>query len=157
MKTPGIAIVGASVLLLASSARAGDAGVEGAIAAFGTAFNKGDIPAAKATMAPSVMITDEVAPYVWSGSGSLDAWLGDLARSEAADGKTGAVVAIDPPTREIVSGDHAYVIVPSTYTFKQKGTPMRETAQMTFALVRGSAGWKIAAWTWTGPDPVPLR
>jgi ketosteroid isomerase-like protein len=157
MKTTLSGLIGASMLLLASAAFAGDAGVEGTIAAFGAAFDKGDIPAAKAVMEPSVMITDEVAPFAWNGPGSLDAWLGDLAKSEAAEGKTGAVVAIGAPTREVVSGDHAYVIVPSTYTFKQKGTFMRETAQMTFALAKDPGGWKVAAFTWTGPDAVPLR
>jgi ketosteroid isomerase-like protein len=157
MKSFVTTIIGVSVLLLGSMAHAGDAGVERAIAAFGAAFNKGDIPAAKALMTPTVTITDEVAPYLWSGSGSLDAWLGDLATSEAAEGKTGAVVAIGAPSREVVSGDHAYVIAPSTYTFKQKGTLMRETAQMTFALAKGPGGWKVAAFTWTGPDAEPLR
>jgi hypothetical protein len=46
---------------------------------------------------------------------------------------------------------------PDTYTFKKNGMLMRETAQMTFALAKGPTGWKIAAWTWTGPDAVPLR
>jgi hypothetical protein len=157
MKTIFAALAGASVVLVASAACADDAGVDGAINAFGTAFNKGDIPAAKLVMEPSVMIVDEVAPYAWNGPGALDEWLGDLAKSEAAEGKTGGVVAIEAPTRELVSGGNAYVIVPATYTFKKNGMLMRETAQMTFALAKGPTGWKIAAWTWTGPDAVPLR
>jgi ketosteroid isomerase-like protein len=157
MKTTFPCLIGAAVLLLSSAACAGDAGVEGAISAFGSAFNKGDIPAAKRAMEPSVMIVDEVSPYAWNGPGALVEWLGDLAKSEAAEGKSGGVVAIDAPTRELVSGGHAYAVAPATYTFKQKGTLMRETAQMTFALAKGPTGWKIAAWTWTGPDAVPLR
>ena len=47
MRTSRFAVLGASVLLLASAANAGDAGVEGAIIGFETAFNKGDVPAAK--------------------------------------------------------------------------------------------------------------
>ena len=48
MKVSGFAILGASVLWLSSVAHVGDVRVEGAITAFGTAFNKGDLPAAKA-------------------------------------------------------------------------------------------------------------
>ena len=43
------------------------------------------------------------------------------------------------------------MIVPSTYTYKQKGVAMRETAQMTFTLKKGANGWLIHGWTWTGP------
>jgi len=56
-----------------------------------------------------------------------------------------------------VSGQTAYVVVAATYTFKQKGVAMREPAQMTFSLAKEAAGWKIAGWTWTGPDPVPAN
>jgi len=28
---------------------------------------------------------------------------------------------------------------------------------MTFALVRGEAGWKIQAWTWTSPEAGPVK
>ena len=74
-----------------------------------------------------------------------------------AKGITEPGVSIGAPTRELVTGDHAYVIVPSVYTFKQKGVAMREAAQMTFALVKTAGGWKIASWTWTGPDPMPAK
>ena len=74
-----------------------------------------------------------------------------------AKGITDPAVTVGAPTRELVSGNSAYVIVPSVYTFKQKGVAMREAAQMTFALVKTAAGWKIAAWTWTGPDPAPVK
>ena len=67
-------------------------------------------------------------------------------------------MTIGAPTREVVSGDHAYVIAPTTYTFKQKGQTMRERAQMTLALDKDAGGaWKIASWTWTGPEAKPVR
>jgi len=56
-----------------------------------------------------------------------------------------------------VSGDRAYVIIPATYTFKQKGQTLRETAQMTFVLAKEASGWKIHAWTWTGPEAAPVK
>lgn len=60
-------------------------------------------------------------------------------------------------TREIVTGSSAYVVVAVVYTFPQKGVAMREPAQMTFAMKKGAEGWKIAGWTWTGPEPVAAK
>lgn len=146
-----------SLLLFAPAAHAGDAGVETTIRQFADAFNKGDLKAAKALHVAAPVIIDEVAPHYWSGAKAFDNWGADLAKSEAAEGKTGGQVAIGAPTREVVSGDHAYVIVPTTYTFQQKGMTMRETAQMTLALDKEASGWKIATWTWTGPDAKPVK
>jgi hypothetical protein len=42
--------------------------------------------------------------------------LADLSKSETAEGKSDGQVALKAPTREVVSGDKAYVIVPSTYS-----------------------------------------
>ena len=48
-----------------------------------------------------------------------------------------------------INGDHAYVVIPSNYTFKQKGKPMSEPGSIfTFALEKRSAGWMITAWAW---------
>jgi hypothetical protein len=30
---------------------------------------------------------------------------------------------------------------------------MREPAHMTFVLKKGTSGWLIHGWTWTGPKP----
>lgn len=151
------ALIGISAILLGAAAHAGDLGVETTIATFGAAFNKGDVVAAKAMMVPAASIVDEVAPFGWGGPAAFDTWLSDLSKSEAAEGKTGGVVAISAPSRELIAGDRAYAVAPATYTFKQKGTLMRETAQITFVMAKTSDGWKIAGFTWTGPDPVPLR
>ncbi len=75
----------------------------------------------------------------------------DLESDAKANGITDQSVTIGAPTRTEVQGDHAYVIVPSVYSFKQKGVAMSETAQMTFVLRKGGSGWLIHGWTWTGP------
>ena len=146
-----------SLLLIGSAAHAGDAAVESTLRQFGQAFNKGDVKAAKALHVAAPTIVDEIGPHYWSGPKAFDSWLADLGKSEAAEGKTGGQVAINPPTREVVSGDSAYVIVPSTYTFKLKGVTLREVAQMTFVLTKGTSGWKILSWTWTGREGVPVK
>ena len=154
---PLLALTLASALLAGSAAHAGDAAVEATIRKFGEAFNKGDVNAAKALHVAAPTIIDELAPHYWSGPKAFDGWLSDLGKAEAAEGKTGAKVAISAPTREIVSGARAYVIAPSTYTFKQKGATLREVAQVTFVLTKEKAGWKILSWTWTGREAAPVK
>jgi len=143
--------------LVVGSARAAAADdVAATISRFITAFDKGDIKAAAGTHdLANLIIVDEVAPYVWKGPKAFDSWLHDLTSGDAKAGITGESVAISAPSRIEIDGDNAYAVAPATYSFKDHGAPMHEPAQMTFALHRGAAGWKITAWTWTGPKPTP--
>ena len=152
-----LALAALPALLAATAAQAGNPAVEAPIRQMIDGFNKGDIKAAKATHVASPMIIDEVAPYAWSGPKAFDSWSSALAKAEAAEGKTGGKVAIGAPIRETIVGDRAYVVTPSTYTFKQKGQTMREAGTMTIVLIKGKAGWKIQAWTWTSPEAAPLK
>jgi ketosteroid isomerase-like protein len=152
-----VALSGALFLACVSAASANDAAVDATIIKFAEAFNKGDMKTAKALHVASPTIIDEVPPHFWSGANAFDSWVADLAKSEAAEGKSGGQATMGAPTREIVSGNHAYVVVPSTYTFQQKGMTMRETAQFTFVLDKQATGWKIASWTWTGPQAKPVH
>jgi hypothetical protein len=147
----------ATIILGAQAAHAGNPAVEAPIRQMEAAFNKGDAAAAKATHVAAPTIVDEVAPYLWTGPKAFDSWLANLGKSEAAEGKTDGIVALGEPITESVTGDRAYVVTPSTYTFKQKGKTMRETGTMTFALINGKAGWKIQAWTWSSPDAQPVN
>jgi ketosteroid isomerase-like protein len=152
------AITSAAALSLASAASAANPQLEAPIRQFIDAFNKGDAQTAGAThLAAGVSIIDEVPPYIWQGPKAFDAWVADLMKNDAAAGITEEKVTLGAVTREVVSPQTAYVIVAATYTFKQKGAPMREPAQMTFALTNTADGWKIAGWSWTGPDPVTAR
>jgi hypothetical protein len=40
-------------------------------------------------------------------------------------------------------------------TYKANGKVLREDARITFVLTPQAGAWKIASWTWTGPDPEP--
>ena len=152
-----IITLAALMLSAATPALAHDAAVEAPITQFLEAFNKGDMAGAAATHADDAHITDEVAPFFWGGHDVVNRWAADYAKDAAAQGITEPKVVLGPPTREIITDDRAYVIAPSTYTFSLKGVPMREVAQMTFALRKLPAGWKIIAWTWTGPDATPVK
>jgi len=120
---------------------------------FMEAFNKGDMTAAAATHASDadLVIIDEVPPYLWRGAQAFRTWAADLTSDDKKNGVTDQKVSIGAPTRVEMVATAAYVVVPSVYTFKQKGVAMRETAQMTFTLKKSPSGWLIHGWTWTGP------
>jgi hypothetical protein len=136
-----------------ASAQNTDAELIAPIQKFVDSFNKGDMVGAAATHAAGadLAIVDEVPPYQWLGAKALQAWAADLDSDAKKQGITEPSVALSKPTRIEKTSDRAYVVVPAVYTFKLRGTPMREAAQMTFALRRGASGWLIHAWTWTGP------
>lgn len=119
------------------------------------AFNKGDLKTAEATHATEVAIVDEMPPYHWRGREAFKAWLADLTEYDAARGVTDGHMKLGDLVREETTGDAAYVVVATEYTFKQNGTPMREPSQMTFALKKEKAGWRIVGWTFAGPKPTP--
>jgi hypothetical protein len=120
---------------------------------FMEAFNKGDMVAAAATHAAEadLVIIDEVPPYLWRGAQAFQTWTADLGRDEKKRGITDQKVSIGAVTRVEVDGAAAYVVVPSVYTFKERGVAMKEDAHMTFSLKKGAGGWLIHGWTWTGP------
>jgi len=158
MKSTIIGMMCLAALSTASAASAADPQLEAPIHQFVDAFNKGDGKTAGAThLASGVTIIDEVAPYIWTGPKAFETWAAALTKNDAAAGITGEMVTLGSVTRELVTGETAYVIVAVTYSFKQKDVAMREPAQMTFALKKSGAAWKIAGWTWTGPDPAPAK
>lgn len=150
-------LAGAALLALAPAVHAANPAVEAPVHQFLDSFNKGDVKAAKAAHVAAPSIIDEIAPHHWSGPAAFDTWVADLTKSEAAEGKSGGQVTLGKVSREVISGAHAYVTVPATYTFQQKGNTMHEVSQMTFVLAKMPTGWKIQAWTWTGPDASPVK
>jgi hypothetical protein len=137
----------------AARAQTPDPQVMAPINKFMEAFNKGDMAGAAATHAAEadLVIIDEVSPYLWRGAQAFQTWAADLASDDKKKGVTDQKVSIGAATRVEMDGTGAYVVVPSVYTFKQKGVAMREAAQMTFTLKKSGSAWLIHGWTWTGP------
>jgi hypothetical protein len=147
-----------AVLLTAAPAMAADTGPTAPIHQFIDGFNKGDVAAAKAAHDPAgVTIVDEPAPHVWSGPKAFDTWLTDLTAGDKAAGREGGAVKLGKVIRTVSDGKTAYVLVAAVYTFNEKGVAMVEPATMTYALKKIGKDWKIAAWTWSGPDPKPAK
>jgi hypothetical protein len=148
-----IALLGISA---AAGAAAPDAQVMAPIRLFIDSFNRGNMKAAAAALSPGgLAIIDDVSPHVWAGPNASETWSKALAASDQTEGNTDGAVTIGKPTREVVSGDRGYVVVPAVYTYKAKGVAMREAAQMVYALQRGPSGWQITGWTWVGTTPKP--
>ena len=115
-------------------------------------FNKGDTASALAACADQTSIIDEFPPHEWHGAGACAAWARDYAAESKKQGESDGVVTLGKPRHVNIAGDMAYVVVPANYTYKQHGKPMKETgATFTLVLQKGSAGWRIVAWTWSQP------
>jgi ketosteroid isomerase-like protein len=158
MKSTILGLACLAAFSTASTASAANAQLEAPIHQFIDAFNKGDMKGAAAThVATGVSIIDEAPPFIWQGPQALGTWAADLGKDGKASGMSDEKVTLGAVIREVVSGQTAYVVIGATFTFKQKGVAMHEPGQMTFAMKMSGTAWKIAGWTWTGPDPTPVK
>ncbi|HEY3927885.1 MAG TPA: nuclear transport factor 2 family protein [Candidatus Koribacter sp.] len=150
MKMLALALCAAGLLSVAAAAQE----VTAPITQMLKAFNSGDVKAIAAVyVSGEVSITDEVPPFHWSGANANDSWLADLAKAEKAAGMTETKVGFSSALRTEIDGDTAYVVVPTTYSWKQAGKAMTENATMTFVLHKDVGAWKVASWTWSGHHP----
>ena len=117
-------------------------------------FNIGDTKTAFATYAPGdIAIIDEFAPHHWIGAKAPQAWAAAYDANAKATGVTEGLIKYAKPTRVEIAGKTAYVVVPTVYTYKQKGKPMVEEGSITASLTMTAAGWKMNAWAWSGVAP----
>ena len=126
------------------------------VKAFIAAFDKGDMKAAEATHVAAPSILDEPPPHLWTGAGAFMAWAGDLQKDAMAHKQSGNKVTLGKVARQQIDGDTAYVVVPATYSYKEKGVAMTEPAKMAFSLTKDGDAWKIAGWAWAGTIPHPV-
>lgn len=148
---PKVLVVLAAVILAAApNALAQQKDVMAPVHQFVDGFNKGDTKSALAACADQTSIIDEFPPHEWHGAGACAKWADDYDANAKKDGITNGMVILGKPRHVDVTGDLAYVVVPASYRFKQKGKPVAEIGSMlTVALQKGPAGWRMTAWTWT--------
>ena len=145
-----LVVLAAAVLAAAPNAMAQQKDVMAPVHQFVDGFNKGDTKSALAACADQTSIIDEFPPSEWHGAGACGTWADDYDANAKKDGITDGVVTLGKPRHVDVTGDRAYVVVPASYKFKQKGKPVAEIGSMlTVALQKGPAGWRMTAWTWT--------
>jgi hypothetical protein len=113
------------------------------------AFNKGDTKTFASTCAGETSIIDEFPPHEWHGTGACEKWMSDYDTNAKQNGITDGIVTLGKPSHVDVTGDRAYVVIPSTYTWKEKSIAKREDGSaFTFALHKEAAGWRFTGWSW---------
>ena len=118
------------------------------------AFNKGDATGMAATFAVPGSILDGMAPHLWQGPTAAHDWYKDVLIEGKQHGASDYFVTVGEPLHNNVTGDSAYVVVPTTMTFKMGGKQVTQSgAFFTVALRRLAEEWRIAAWAWTKGAP----
>ena len=120
-------------------------------------FNAGDAKAFVAAHQADAVIIDEFGRHMWTGKGSAQQWLEDYGVDSKAKGVTGPRVDYDKPVQANSNGTSAYVVLPTTYRFTQKGEKMAAGGSMTFVMKKAGDAWKIAGWTYSGATPAPEK
>ena len=112
-------------------------------------FNSGDVESMAALCADPMSILDGMPPHVWHGPTASQDWYRDVLVEGEHLGAADYFVELGEPRHVNVTGDSAYVVVPTTMTFKLRGTQITQTgATFIVALRKLQDGWRIAAWAW---------
>ncbi len=148
----------ATVLLAPFAVAAVPGDVTAPIRQFIDGFNSGDTTSAYAAYAVGdIIIVDEFAPHRWIGPHAPQDWAADYDKHAKATGVTDGKVTYDKPTRIEIEGDVAYVVMPTTYVYKEQGKSMTEEGQITVVLHMEAGAWKMSGWTWSGVKPHPAK
>jgi hypothetical protein len=118
------------------------------IQTFVHAANAGNRSALIAAFAPDGAIIDEFAPFRFPAPDAAAHWYDGFGADQQANGVTDAVITSSKPKFVTLSGMHAYVVLPTVYTYKIHGKPARESGSLAFALVERGTRWKIGAMAW---------
>jgi hypothetical protein len=94
-------------------------------------------------------ILDEFPPHEWHGPTACADWWKAFIAYNDKNGITDGDAPLGTPWNVDVTGDRAYFVAPMTYTYKQHGKPVKESAALAVALKRTQAGWRITAWAYS--------
>jgi hypothetical protein len=113
------------------------------------AWSNNDFDTATRHVSPSIVITDDTAPYFFRGPTAEADWLKSYAAESKANDITDPSETLGEPTEVEVDGSHAYVAFPAVYRFKQHGKWMRQKSAITVALEKSGTDWSFVSWTWS--------
>lgn len=118
------------------------------------AFNAAQTPLPEDVFAADAVITDEFAPYAWSGSAGVHAWSERLNRSLHSARVRDERVVVESPRAFMVAaaGDRVSFVLPATLTYVIDGKRGVDHALWLFVVVKDGGRWKIAGDTWTLTD-----
>ncbi len=125
-----------------------EADVKATVTRYNDHFNKGETKELVALCTAQTTIIDDFAPHSWQGAATCADWSAALAASDKAAGITNEKVTLGKPWHVAVTGDRAYAVYPTHYSYRLKGKPVTEQGVWTFALQKSADGWRVAGWAW---------
>lgn len=138
-----------AVVIAGPTAASEKTDVMAVIKQFVDGFNKGDAKSALMTCADQNSIIDDIPPHEWHGAGACSKWFNDYDAEAKKNEITDGIVTLGAPRHVDVTGDRAYAVVPASFTYKEKGKPVKETGSIiTVALQKAASGWHITGWAW---------
>ena len=111
-------------------------------------FNKGDLKSMVASCADQAAIIDDFPPHEWHGAGACTKWSTDFHAFTQTSEITEPAVTLGKPWHIDVTADRAYVVAPTTFSFKQKGKPVLQKGIITVSLQKSAAAWRMTGWAW---------
>lgn len=115
---------------------------------FVSSFNKGDMKSLVTQCAEQTVIIDDIPPHEWHGPEACSKWFSDFQAFAAATHTTDPTVTIGKPWHIDLTGDVAYVVVPTTFSFNKKGKPVKDMGILTVSLRKAGAVWRMTGWAW---------
>src|SRR5712692_11513972 len=123
--------------------------VEAAVHRYFDNLDKDKLETALTMCDSHVAILDEFPPHEWHGPTACADWWKALNAYNEKNGITDGDAPLGTPWNVDITGDRAYFVAPMTYTYKQHGKPVKESAAFAVALKRTQAGWRITAWAYS--------
>ena len=152
MTLRGLLLVTLTALVVPSAGATEQDNVMKAVRQWVEGLNKGDTKSAIAACANETSIVDEFPPHEWHGEGACARWVSELELYNRGLGLIDSHVTLGKPRRVDITGDRAYVVVPTEFNFKEHGKPGKEAgALFTVSLKNGPGGWRITGWAWSRP------
>ena len=132
-----------------SALASGKADVTAAVHRFFDNLDDRTLQTALATCDSPVSIIDEFPPHEWHGPAACSDWWKAYKAYNEKNGITDTDAKLGTPWNVDITGDRAYFVAPMTYTFKQHGKPVKETASFAVSLKRTQTGWRITGWAFS--------
>jgi hypothetical protein len=149
-----------AALLAAGTARADEPAVSPADIAALTApaqrlvdaINQASAAVPKDVFTRDAVVLDDFAPYHWNGKTHATDWYKGLLGATPKDHDdfvaSKGVVKLGTAAFPMITGDHAYVVFPSSFDFNDGGKRTHMTAQWLFIEERVKGNWLIAGHSW---------
>jgi len=142
------AFVTATFILSAPAASAATPAVLAPIAAIVRLSNAGDRAAFLKLFTPDAVVVDNFAPYRFAPPNGPAKWYDGFGKDAAASGSTDGVISTRTPKYVHVTGDRAWIVMPTDYRYKLKGKPELETGWLVFTESRVRGTWLITSMSW---------